>query len=143
MQVACTQWCVRRRHLLLASVWTMFRPINASFQELRPPMGPFSLPLDLYSSLSVVIPTGGYADLIFCQLVHEPVFIGDAARPIALEAVAQRLRLPQALVAVAGYVLDQGVDAFEDLPVLVLPPDIVLPGALRPHQLHSFSSRSI
>src|SRR5690625_1745334 len=106
-------------------------------------MGPFpSLKRDPVS-LSIVVPAGRNADLVIGQLVHEPVFIGDAAGPVPLEAVPHRCCVLQSLVAVASYVLDQRVDALEDLTVLILPPNIVLPGALRPHQFHSFDSRSI
>jgi hypothetical protein len=42
--------------------------------------------------------------------------------------VFERLRFADALVAVAHDVLDQLVDALEDLAVLGLPPQVVLPG---------------
>ena len=71
-----------------------------------------------------------------------PMFVGDATRPVSLEAVLERLRLADAFVAVALDVGDQGIDPLQDLTVLLLPPDVVLPGGLVPYQLHSRMSRS-
>src|SRR5216683_4410270 len=93
-----------------------------------------------YSAL-VVVPAGGYADLVLGDLVDEAVLVGDAAGPVPLEAVLERLRLADSLVAVALDVCDQGVDAFQDLTVLDLPPKAVIPGGLVPDELHSARSR--
>jgi hypothetical protein len=54
---------------------------------------------------------------------------GDAAEPVALEPVPERLGLADTLVAAAPDVLDQPADALEDLAVLDLPPD---------NRLHNF-----
>src|SRR3712207_3469974 len=94
------------------------------------------------ASAAVVVAAGGDADLVLDDLVHEAVLVGDAARPVALEAVLERLRLADPLVAVAGDVLQERVDPLQDLAVLGLPPDVVGPGVLVPDELHSFESRS-
>src|ERR1035437_2185666 len=93
-------------------------------------------------SVFVVIPTGSYANLVVSGLVDEAVHVCDASRPIALKPMSEWLRLTDPVVAVASDVLDQGVDPFERLAVLTLPPQIVLPGAFIPDDLHSARSRS-
>src|ERR1019366_4428990 len=93
-------------------------------------------------SVFVVIPTGSYANLVVSGLVDEAVLVCDASRPIALKPMSEWLRLTDPVVAVASDVLDQGVDPFERLAVLTLPPQIVLPGAFIPYDLHSARSRS-
>src|SRR5947209_6138863 len=52
----------------------------------------------------------------------------------------QRLRLADALVAVAHDVVDEQVDALEHLAVLGLPPEVVLPGVEIPDEQHAQSS---
>src|SRR5664280_2470759 len=93
-------------------------------------------------SVFVVIPTGSYANLVVCGLVDEAVLVCDASRPVALRPMSEWLGLTDSVVAVAGDVLDQGVDPFERLAVLTLPPQIVLPGAFIPDELHSARSCS-
>lgn len=90
----------------------------------------------------MVVAACGHPDLIFGDLVDEPVLVGDPAGPVALEPMFEWLGCADALVAVAFDVLDQGVDPFEDLPVLGLPPQVV-PGVLVPDQLHSTRSRAV
>lgn len=67
----------------------------------------------------------GDPDLIAGDLVDQSMLIGDATRPVALEAMLERLGLADALVAVPLDVLEQIVDPFEDLAVLGLPPEVV------------------
>jgi hypothetical protein len=57
-----------------------------------------------------VVPAGGDADLVVGDLVHEAVLVGDAARPVPLEAVLERLGLADPLVAVALDIGDELVD---------------------------------
>src|SRR5687767_4804636 len=54
------------------------------------------------------------------------MLVGDAPGPISGEVVLERLRLPDAFVAVALDLDQQGVDAFRDLAVLCSPPKVVL-----------------
>src|SRR6266540_1450284 len=84
---------------------------------------------------------GRNPNLVARELVDESVFVSDAARPVALEAMLQSLGFADAFVPVRTDVFDQSVDAFEQLPILGLPPDVVIPGELVPDQLHSTSSR--
>ena len=70
----------------------------------------------------VVVPAGGDAGLAVGDLVHEAVLVGDAAGPVLLEAVLERLGLADPLVAVALDIGDELVDPLEDLAVLGLPP---------------------
>lgn len=85
----------------------------------------------------VEVAAGGYPDLVAHDAVHEAVLVGDPSGPVALEGVAQGLGLTDALVAVAGHLMDERIDALQDLAVLHLPPEVVLPGVLVPDELHS------
>lgn len=75
-----------------------------------------------------MVSAGGYANLVLSDLVNEAVLVGDAARPVALEAVFERLGLADPFIAVALDIRDQRVDALEDLAVLGLPPYGASPG---------------
>jgi hypothetical protein len=55
------------------------------------------------------------------ELVDQPVLVRDAAGPVAVDAVLERLRFSNAFVAVAGNVLDERVDPLEDPAVLGWP----------------------
>src|SRR5215208_5837092 len=92
--------------------------------------------------LAVVVPAGGDPDLLVHQLVHEAVLISDAPGPVAGEVVLQRLRLTDALIAVALDVRQQQVDPLEDSAVLGLPPQVVLPRVLVPDEEHVSRRRS-
>ncbi len=75
-------------------------------------------------------------------LTGKPVLIGDPTRPVAVEPVLERLGLAQPLVAPASDVLDEQVDPPQHPSILLLPPEVVLPGRLVEHQPHSSSSRA-
>ena len=77
---------------------------------------------------AVVVAAGGDADLPFGGLVDETMLVGDPARPVVGEVVLEGLWFAETLIAVADDVADQQVDALEDLAVLGLPPQVVLPG---------------
>ena len=74
--------------------------------------------------------------------VHEPVFTVYAARPVAGQPVLERFRLANPLEGGSADVLDQRVDAPDDLPVRILPVQVVLPGVPGEDELHSRSLRS-
>ena len=57
-----------------------------------------------------------------------------------MKPVLERLGLADPLVAIAFDILDERVDALKNLAVLRLPPEVVLPGARVPYQLHSARS---
>jgi hypothetical protein len=46
-----------------------------------------------------VVSAGGYADLVLGDLVNEAMLVGDAAGPVALEAVLERLGLADPFVS--------------------------------------------
>jgi hypothetical protein len=54
-----------------------------------------------------------------------------------MESVFERFGLADSLVAVAFDISDQRVDAFEDLAILRLPLQIVVPRILVPDQFHA------
>jgi hypothetical protein len=53
-----------------------------------------------------VVRAGSDPDLTFSDLVDEPMFVGDSSRPVTSEVMLERLRLANAFIAVAEYVLD-------------------------------------
>lgn len=69
--------------------------------------------------------------------VHEPVLVGDAARPPALEVAVERLGLAGPLVGRAAAFPDQVIEPPEHLSVGVLPVEIVLPGGIREDDFHA------
>src|SRR5512145_32295 len=88
----------------------------------------------------VVIAACRNTDLVLGDLVDKTVLVGNPPGPIPLEPMLERLRLADSLVTVAVDVLDQGIDPLEDLAVLDLPPEVVVPCALIPDELHSTRS---
>src|SRR5665811_245814 len=93
--------------------------------------------------LTVVVPACGHADLVFTDLVDESVFLCNSARPVAVKTMLERLGLTDPLVAVAINILDQRIDPLQYFPVLGLPPHVVTPSTLVPHEFHSARTRSI
>jgi len=83
-----------------------------------------------------VVAAGSDPDLVFGDLVDEPMFLGGPSRPVTREVVFERLRLANAFIAVADHVLDQLVDPFENSAVLGLPPQVVLPSVRVPDEFH-------
>ena len=75
---------------------------------------------------AVVIAAGRDPHLIANDLVHQAMLVGDAPRPVAGEVMLQCLGLPRPWSAMARDVPDEGIDAFQDPPVLRLPPQVVL-----------------
>lgn len=90
-----------------------------------------------------MITPGRDADFGVGDLVDQPALICDVTRPIAREVVLERLRLADALIAVADGVLEEHVDALVNLPVVCLPPQVALPGVSVPDQAHQSSTTSI
>lgn len=88
------------------------------------------------TSAPVAVAAGGDPDLVFGDLVDEPMFLGNPSKPVTREVVLQRLRLANAFIAVANHVLDQLVDPFENPAVLSLPPQVVLPSVRVPDEFH-------
>src|SRR5699024_9124022 len=68
-------------------------------------------------SAAVVVSAGSNAKFVVADLVHQPVFVRDAAGPVSVEPVFEGFGLADALVPVALHVLDQRVDPFKDLAV--------------------------
>jgi hypothetical protein len=89
------------------------------------------------AALSAIVVTAcGDAHFAARELVDESVLIGDTSRPISGEIVLERFGLADSFIAVAHYILNQGVDAPENPPILRLPPEIVLPGVAVPNDEH-------
>src|SRR5688572_29671843 len=80
---------------------------------------------------------------VVCHSVDEPIFICDAARPIACQIPSQWLRLAPPRERRAHALLDEEVDPHQNLPVSRLPVEVILPSALGEYELHSMSSRSV
>ena len=90
-----------------------------------------------------MVPAGDYTDLVLGDLADEAVLVRDPAGPAPLEPVLERLELADPLVAAALDIGDQSVDPLEDLAVLSLPPQVVIPGGLVPDELRSARSRAM
>jgi len=88
-----------------------------------------------------VISTLSKVDRVPFNLVDETMFVVDAPRPVAGQAMLQRLRLSDALERRADDVSDQEIHSLEKLSVGFLPVEIILPGMLREDEIHSTSSR--
>jgi len=56
----------------------------------------------------------GDADLVVDNFVHEAMFVGDPARPVAVKAVLQLFRLSYSFVSVSCDISQQRVDAREE-----------------------------
>ncbi len=92
---------------------------------------------------SVMIPNHCYKNRIFSGPVDKSVFVVDAARPVAGEAVFEGFRLSGSGERVAHDLMDKPVDAFEHLFVGLLPVEVVFPGMLREDEFHSASLRTL
>ena len=79
------------------------------------------------------IAVGGVVDTY--KFVYEPVLVVDASAPVAVH-VAKRLGLANAGIPVAFDVLDEQIDALENLLVLHLPACIFVPCAGRECEIH-------
>jgi hypothetical protein len=65
-----------------------------------------------------VVPARSDPDLVLGDLVDEAVLVGDPTGPVAVKPVLERFGLPDPQGVVALDVLDERVDALEDLAVL-------------------------
>jgi hypothetical protein len=75
--------------------------------------------------------------------IYQPMLAVDPAGPPAGQIAAERFRLAGAAERIAHAFLDQRIDAFEALPVVALPAEIVIPRPRREDQLHgSINARS-
>src|SRR5437763_4770423 len=74
--------------------------------------------------------------------IHEAMVSGDPPRPPSGQISAERLRLTDPGKRCALDILDQGVDAPQDVPIRFEEMQIVSPSALGPKQLHSTSMMS-
>ena len=77
---------------------------------------------DIRLSAVVMVPARHDQDLVALDPVDQPVLVSDPPRPVALELVTQRLRLPDLVVPIAFDVPKEHVDPPENLAVLRLPP---------------------
>ncbi len=90
-----------------------------------------------------MIPQLSYKDGIFGRPVDEPVLVVDSPRPVAGEAVFERLGFAGTGERVMHDLMDQPVDALEHQFVSVLPVKVVFPGVLREDEFHSASLRDL
>jgi hypothetical protein len=67
--------------------------------------------------------------------VNQPVLLGDAARPLPLELISQRLGLSNSLERMPQNIPDQFIDSAYRLRIRLLPEDIVFPAAGLPRRL--------
>src|SRR5450830_596494 len=100
-----------------------------------------------WASGRVAKAAGRDPDLVADDLVDQAVLVGDAPRPVPVQAMLERLGLADSLMGrvltgASRDVLEQLVDPLEDPAVLDLPVQVVRPGVLIPHVPHSASSRS-
>ena len=76
-------------------------------------------------------------EAVAVDAVHEAVFLGDPARPASAEDVSQGLWFAGAGVGSAKGLPQQIVDPLQELPVGLLPVEVVLPSIFveaNPHQ---------
>src|SRR5699024_5208815 len=93
--------------------------------------------------LLIAVAACGYSNLVVEDLAHQPVLVIDPPRPIPLETVLQRFGLTDPFIAVTSDVLDQAIDPLQQLAVLLLPPQVVVPASRAEDDPHSSSSRSV
>ncbi len=93
----------------------------------------------LTMSTAVVVTAGSDAHFVVYHFIYESVLVGDAPGPVASEVILQWLWFADAFIAVPNDVVNEGVNSFEDLPVLRLPPQIVIPRIAVPAQFHGYS----
>ena len=77
-----------------------------------------------------MVAAGGDSDFGVGDFVDESVLVGDASGPVSGEVVFEGFGFADSFIAVAGDVLQEQVDAFEDLAALLLPSEVVLPGVV-------------
>src|SRR4051794_35366828 len=75
----------------------------------------------------VVMPAGDDRQLRLCGGIDQTVLIGDPARPVPRQSGSEGLWLADAFERTAEGVLDQRVDPLQQLAVMILEPEIVLP----------------
>lgn len=90
-----------------------------------------------------MIPQLGYKDGIFGRTVDYSVLIIDSPRPVTGKSVFKRFRLAGACEGIVHNFMYKPVDAFEHLPVGLLPVEVILPCILGKDQLHSASLRAL
>jgi hypothetical protein len=91
---------------------------------------------------SVVVSKLSYVKRVFENFVNEPMFFGDASRPISGKSMLEGLRLANAFKWVLRGFFDHVIDAPKNLSVRVLPIEIVVPSVFGKDELHSTNSLS-
>jgi hypothetical protein len=73
---------------------------------------------------------------IAVYLIHPPMLIANSARPKTLQIMLEGFRFTNPAVRVALNVFDEQVQAFEQLSVVLLPPEIIFPSVFVKRQSH-------
>src|ERR1700739_2228041 len=79
-------------------------------------------------------------DPVITHPVDETVLLRDPAGPPSCPLVPQWLRLPDPRVLVPGDIFDELVNSLEDLAVLDLPVEVIVPAVIGEGDLHTASS---
>jgi hypothetical protein len=95
------------------------------------------------SMASVMITQLSYQNSVFSRPVDNPMLVVDPPRPIAGKAVFERFRFAGSSERIANDLMDKPVDAFEYLPVCLLPVEVILPCVFGKDRLHSASLRAL
>src|SRR3990172_12320866 len=91
----------------------------------------------------VVVAAGSNKQYAVPHLVGQAVLLVDAARPISGPLMTQRLGLADTTERVLPYLLHQLIHAFVQPPVMLVPPEIILPGLIGPLEFHRGSFRAL
>jgi len=90
-----------------------------------------------------VIAKLGKKEGICLNLINNAMFLIDAPRPVARQAMFQRLGLTNTLERGTLDFFNENIDALEEFSVCALPIEIIFPSMLRENELHSTNSRSV
>ena len=77
------------------------------------------------------------------HLVDDSVLVIDPARPVTRKSMLERLRFSNSFEWFVLDLLDEGVDAAKNLPVRLLPVQVILPSIIGKYEFQSDSSRSV
>ena len=90
----------------------------------------------------IVIFTGSYLQQPICNTVHQPMSIIDPSAPKTTQITPKRLRFSNPIERITLYIPNQHIETLQNLFVVKLPIEVVLPCFIIPYFLHSSASIS-
>src|SRR6516164_8415602 len=98
---------------------------------------PGSMAKGFVGSITVMIPAGDDDHVVGLHFVDQSMLVVDSSGPTAGEAPLERFGFADSVKRRAKNIVDKLIDSLEQLTVILLKPQIIVPGGWRKGQIHA------